>query len=185
MLGSRLRVPAFDRKLLQGGIVHIGVGAFNRAHQAVYLDDLLHRNDTERWGECGLGLRPADRQAQQVLRSQDFLYTAVEQSAERLEARVVGCLCDFLLAPENPEAAIEKMASPECRIVGLTITEAGYLFDGVTGIFEDQHPDVLHDLANPQSPRSFLGYVTEALNRRRICGLPPFTVMSCDNLPGN
>jgi mannitol 2-dehydrogenase len=184
-LATRLRVPQYDRRLLQPAIVHIGVGGFNRAHQALYLDDLLHRAETERWGECGLGLLPADRQIQQVLRTQDFLYTAVERSAESLEARVVGSLCDMVFAPANSEAAIEKMASPECRIVSLTITEGSYLLDAVTGKFNEKHPDVLHDLANPRAPRTFLGYLTEALERRRTRGLPPFTVLSCDNLPGN
>jgi mannitol 2-dehydrogenase len=109
----------------------------------------------------------------------------VERSVKKVEARVVGSICDFVLAPGDPHEAIERMASPACRIVSLTITEASYLIDGVTGIFEDQHPHVLYDLANPTGPRTFLGYVTEALDRRRERGLPPFTVMSCDNLPEN
>ena len=98
---------------------------------------------------------------------------------------MVGSICYYFLAPAHPDKAIERMASPECRIVSLTITEASYLIDGITGIFEDQHPHVLYDLANPTEPRSFLGYATEALDRRRKKGLAPFTVMFCDNLPEN
>jgi len=184
-LSTRVQVPTYDSKSLTPCIVHIGVGGFNRAHQAIYLDDLLRRGEGAQSGECGIGLLPQDARMEQVLRSQDFLYTALERSSEGLEARVVGSICDYVLAPANPNDAIEKMAAPECRIVSLTITEASYLIDGVTGIFEDQHPQVLYDLANPTEPRSFLGYVTEALDRRRKRGLPPLTVMSCDNLPEN
>lgn len=184
-LSKLVPVPTYDLRTPKAGIVHIGVGGFNRAHQAVYLDDLLHLTDADGWRECGIGLLPKDAQIEQVLRAQDFLYSAVERSSEGLKARIVGAICGFILAPSDPNQAIERMAAPDCRIVSLTITEASYLIDGVTGIFEDQHPHVLYDLANPEAPRSFLGYVTEALDRRRKRGLPPFTVMSCDNLPGN
>lgn len=184
-LATRVPVPAYNPKTLTRSVVHIGVGGFNRAHQAVYLDDVLHRAEGETWGECGIGLLPSDARMEDVLRAQDFLYTAVEYSVEGVQARVVASICDFVLATSHPHQAIEVMASPECRIVGLTITEGSYLFDGVTGIFEDQHPHVLHDLANPAEPRSFLGYISEALDRRRRRGLAPFTVMSCDNLPEN
>ncbi len=173
-LSTRVQVPTYDPKSLTPAIVHIGVGGFNRAHQAIYLDDLLRRAEGEQWGECGIGLLPQDARIEQVLRSQDFLYTALERSSEGVEARVVGAICEFVLAPADPNEAIERIASPECRIVSLTITEASYLIDGVTGIFEDQHPHVLYDLANPTAPRSFLGYVTEALDRRRKRGLPAF-----------
>ncbi len=188
-LAARVRVPAYNRAALEPSIVHIGVGGFNRAHQAAYLDELLHHimsgTHTRPWAECGIGLLPGDKQLAEVLCTQDFLYTLVERSAHGRHARIIGSICDFIHAPANPEAAIEKLASPACRIVSMTITEGGYLVDTATGQLDAQHAEVQHDLASPTLPRTFLGYVTEALARRRARGLAPFTLMSCDNLQGN
>ncbi|HEY0785300.1 MAG TPA: mannitol dehydrogenase family protein, partial [Acidobacteriaceae bacterium] len=188
-LSTRVRVPAYSRTTLTSSIVHIGVGSFNRAHQAAYLDDLLHLTRIDKaapqWAECGIGLLPVDERLATILCAQDFLYTLVERSAHGRQARIVGSICDFLHAPPNPQAAIERMAAEECRIVSMTITEGGYLVHPATGRLDDQHPDVLHDLQHPESPKTFLGFVTEALARRRDRGLAPFTVLSCDNLPGN
>ena len=191
-LSDHMQVPRYDRRALSPAIVHIGVGGFNRAHQAVYLDDVLSAperqdamGDGTRWGECGLGLLSSDRRMQEVLRAQDFLYTVVERSPTERKARVIGSICDYIFAPDSPEEAIAKMTSPECRIVSMTITEAGYFIDQGSGKFEEDHPDVRFDLENPGTPRSFVGLICAALDRRRVTGLPPFTVLSCDNLQGN
>ena len=185
-------MPLYDRRALTPAIVHIGVGGFNRAHQAMYLDDLLGareasapENDRTRWAECGLGLLASDRRMRDTLRAQDLLYTVVERSATERKARIVGSICDYIFAPESPAAAIAKMTSPECRIVSLTITEAGYFTEHGSGRFEERHPDVLLDLEYPDTPRTFLGYLSAALDQRRLAGLPPFTVLSCDNLQSN
>jgi mannitol 2-dehydrogenase len=180
-----VRTPAYDRAKISKSIVHIGVGGFYRAHQAVYLDDLLHRPGSEEWGYCGVGLLAQDARIGEILRQQDCLYTVVERSTQGDRARVIGSLLEFLHAPADPEAVLGKMASPECRIVSLTITESGYYVNQGTGEFDESHPDVVHDLANPQAPRFTFGYLAEALDRRRRRGLAPFTVMSCDNLQGN
>ena len=184
-LSDQVRVPGYDRKKITRSIVHIGVGGFYRAHQAVYLDDLLHEPGNEAWGFCGIGLLKHDAQIRDAMTSQDCLYTVVERSAAGDSARVVGSVLDFLYAPDNPEAVLETMADPTCRIVSLTITEGGYYVNQGTGEFDDSHPDIVHDLANPQAPRCSFGYLAEALDRRRRRGIAPFTIMSCDNLQSN
>jgi mannitol 2-dehydrogenase len=184
-LPKDVQVPAYERRGLAHAIVHVGVGGFHRAHQAVYLDDLLHRPDARRWGICGVGLLPHDARIRDVLKAQDCLYTVVERSAAGDRGRVIGSIVDVLLAPEAPEAVLEKMAAPECRIVSLTITEGGYYVNQGTGEFDAGHPDIRRDLANPHAPSCSFGYLAEALDRRRARGLAPFTIQSCDNLQGN
>jgi mannitol 2-dehydrogenase len=184
-LPATVRVPGYDRAKLLTPIVHIGVGGFFRAHQAVYLDDLLLGGDVPPWGACGVGLLDPDIRMRDALRPQDFLYTLLECERSELRARVIGSMPCYLFAPENPDAVIERMSSPETRIVSLTITEGGYYFNHGTGGFDRRHPDIVHDLANPGRPRCSFGFILEALDRRRRRGLPAFTVMSCDNLQQN
>ena len=186
---TRLRpgvsVPAYDRGQLQQHTVHMGVGGFHRAHQAVYLDDLLALNGTERWGECGIGVLRSDDRMRDALLRQDFLYTVVERSGSGQIARVIGSLVDYIYAPDSREAAIEKMAAAGTRIVSLTITEGGYFIDEGSGEFLASHPDIQHDLHHSTVPITSIGLIAAALKRRRDRGLPPFTVMSCDNLQAN
>jgi mannitol 2-dehydrogenase len=185
LLGPDVRVPSYHRAKVGQSIVHIGVGGFHRAHQAVYADDLLHLGGESEWGLCGVGLLKHDDRIRDVLVSQDFLYTVVERSVHGENARVIGSILNFLYAPGNGQEVIEKMASPATLIVTLTITEGGYYIHQGTGEFDAQHPDIQHDLAHPNDPTCSFGYVLEALNRRRTRGIPPFTVMSCDNVQGN
>jgi mannitol 2-dehydrogenase len=182
---KNIRVPSYNRADLRQHTVHIGVGGFHRAHQAVYLDNLLELSQTERWGECGIGLLKNDLRMRDALAGQDHLYTVVERSAGKPSARVIGSIVNYVYAPEEPERAIEKLASVDTRIVSLTITEGGYFLDEGTHEFTPEHPDIQHDLRHPGQPVSSLGYLAEALNRRRLRGLPPFTLMSCDNLQAN
>ena len=185
-LGDRVPVPAYDRELVTPGIVHFGVGGFHRAHQAMYHDRLLNQGTGLDWGICGVGVMPADRSMQQVLDAQDGLYTLViKHSDGTYEPRVIGSIVEYLFAPDDPEAVIEKMAAPSTRIVSLTITEGGYNLNDITGEFDAANPDVIRDLAPGAVPRTTFGLITEALRRRREHGLVPFTVMSCDNLQGN
>jgi mannitol 2-dehydrogenase len=192
LCGSNLRrippvvaVPAYNRGNCAQHIVHIGVGGFHRAHQAVYLDDLLQRGDGPGWGTCGVGLLPLDRAMHGALKPQDCLYTVVEADGTASRARVIGSILDYLYAPDDPEAVLARMADPQCRIVSLTITEGGYRVNRWTGEFEDWHSDIQHDLEHPQRPVGCFGYLAEALDRRRKRGVPPFTVLSCDNLQHN
>ena len=184
-LDAAVRVPVYDQQALQPHIVHLGVGGFHRAHQAVYLDDLLVLSDTERWGEIGVGVLPSDARMRDALRGQDFLFTVVERSASVQSARVIGSMVGYILAAGDREAAIEAMAAASTRIVSLTITEGGYYLDEGTGKFFPEHPEIQRDLAQPEQPRTSIGLIVEALQRRRLRGLPPFTVMSCDNLQEN
>lgn len=185
-LDPTVRRPGYDRALLTAGIVHIGVGGFHRAHQAVAIDRLMTAGLARDWAICGVGLLEADRRMKQVFDEQDCLYTVVLKHADgRREPTVVGSIIEYLFAPDDPEAVIEKMASPGIRIVSLTITEGGYNFDRVTGEFDPTNPGVADDLRDGAVPVTAFGFVTEALRRRRDRGQPPFTVQSCDNIQSN
>lgn len=184
-LDSRVRRPSYDREKLRARTVHMGVGGFHRAHQAVYLDNLLERGVLSEWGECGMGVMPHDAAMRDALREQDYLYTVLERSAEVQAARIIGSIIDFSLAPENPEAAIERLAHEDTHLVSLTITEGGYFIHEGTGEFSHDDPPIQHDVREPNAPITSLGFLTAALKRRRDRGLSPFTVMSCDNLQGN
>ncbi|MET4592207.1 mannitol dehydrogenase family protein [Arthrobacter sp. 754] len=185
-LPSSVAVPTYDRSGLTAGIVHFGVGGFHGAHQAMYLDRLMNAGKAHDWAICGVGVLPGDARMKQVMASQDGLYTLVVKNPDGTrEGRVIGSIIEYLFAPEDPEAVIEKMASEAVRIVSLTVTEGGYNFHHVTGEFDAGNPDVVHDLQPGHPPRTTFGLVTEALARRRARGLAPFTVMSCDNIQGN
>jgi mannitol-1-phosphate/altronate dehydrogenase len=177
-------VPTYDRRRLRPAIVHLGVGGFHRAHQAVYLDELAERGISMDWGERGVGVLAGDRRMAKALIPQDCLYTLVERSAVRDTPRVIGSLTEYFFAPANPSAVLQVLADPATRIVSLTITEGGYLIDDVTGVFDAGDQAVRGDL-DLTSPRTAFGYLCGALARRRTAGIPPFTVLSCDNLQGN
>jgi mannitol 2-dehydrogenase len=183
---ERLPVPSYDRSRLTVGVVHFGVGAFHRAHQAMYHDRLLNQGEGLDWAICGVGVMPSDRRMKEVLDAQDGLYTLVlKHSDGTYEPRIIGAITQYLFAPDDPEAVIEKMAAESTRIVSLTVTEGGYNIHAVTGDFDARNPDVVHDVEPGATPRTTFGLITEALRRRRERGLVPFTVMSCDNLQGN
>jgi mannitol 2-dehydrogenase len=183
---DRLPVPAYDRDLVTPGVVHFGVGGFHRAHQAMYHDRLMNQGTALDWGICGVGVMAEDRRMKEVLAAQDGLYTLVlKHSDGTYEPRVIGSIVEYLFAPDDPEAVIERMVAESTRIVSLTITEGGYNINDATGEFDVANPDVIHDLEPGAVPRTTFGLITEALRRRRKQGLAPFTVMSCDNLQDN
>lgn len=185
-LAPEVEVPVYDPSTVRQGIAHIGVGGFHRAHQAIYTEALLNRGEAREWGICGVGLRREDRAMQQALAAQDHLYTMLVLGDEPgLEVRVVGAINGMLLAEDSPAALIDKLADPAIRIVSLTITEGGYCIDDSSGEFMAHLPDIQHDLAHPQAPRSVFGFLCAALAKRRAAGTPAFTLMSCDNLPHN
>ncbi|RJF41997.1 mannitol dehydrogenase family protein [Actinomyces sp. 2119] len=178
--------PDYDRSAVTTGIVHIGVGGFHRSHQAMYVDRLMRQGKAADWGICGVGLLPGDARMRDALEGQDHLYTLVlKHPGGRREPAVIGSLHRYLFAPDDPEAVLEVMAAPTTRIVSLTVTEGGYNIDDATGSFRTDSPGALHDATHPRQPTTTFGYVVEALRRRREAGTQPFTVMSCDNLPGN
>jgi mannitol 2-dehydrogenase len=180
-LADRVAPPGYDRAALTPAVVHLGVGGFHRAHQAVYLDDLARQGETG-WGEIGVGLRsPAMRDA---LVPQDCLFTVVERGRDQDTARIVGSMIGYLFAPDDPQAVLAALADERTRVVTLTITGGGYPVDE-DGRFHAGDPNVSADLARPTHPVSAFGYLVAALDRRRAAGLPGFTVLSCDNLPDN
>ena len=183
---GRLPVPAYNRDLVTAGVVHFGVGGFHRAHQAMYHDRLMNEDMALDWGICGVGVMAADRKMKQALDVQDGLYTLVlKHSDGTYEPRVIGSIVEYLFAPDDPEAVIEKMVAESTRIVSLTVTEGGYNINDATGEFDVANPDVRHDFEPDAVPRTTFGLITEALWRRRKHGVAPFTIMSCDNLQGN
>ena len=164
------------------GIVHLGPGAFFRAFNAVYTDEAMMQAGGD-WGILAVSLRSATVRDQ--LAPQGDVFTSVTLNPVELQTRVVGAIARTLVAPEDPQAVIEAMVDPNVKIVSLTITEKGYCIAPSTGALDLNHPDIVHDLAQPEHPRSAVGYIVAALTARRKAGRLPFTVLSCDNLPSN
>ncbi|MDF0528690.1 mannitol dehydrogenase family protein [Tsukamurella sp. 8F] len=177
----------YERGGIRTGIVHFGVGGFHRAHQAMYVDRLLAGSgDASGWGICGVGLRPGDAAMRDALVPQAGLYTLTLKAPDgTVETSVLGAIVDYLFAPDDPEAVLERIAHPDTRIVSLTITEGGYNFVKSTGEFDAAADDVAADLRPGAVPTTVFGYVIEGLRRRRDRGVGPLTVMSCDNIAGN
>lgn len=185
IIAAGANVPTYDRERLRQAVIHLGVGGFHRAHQAVYLDDLAQQGITNAWGEYGAGLLRSDRHIADALLPQQCLYTVVERGADVDQARVIGSMLDYLYAPADPERVLSALARPATRLVTLTITEGGYNIDEASGAFDTANPAIMHDLEHPAAPTTAFGYLTGALVRRRGAGLGPFTILSCDNLQGN
>ncbi len=175
--------PAYARARLSPGILHVGVGNFHRAHMAVYLDTLFAMGRDHDFAILGAGVRPGDAAMRERLKAQDWLTTVVELDPTGLSARVTGAMVDFV--PVDPEAIVAAMSDPRIRIVSTTVTEGGYYVDAATDGFAAHHPDMVADAAAPDAPRTVFGMVLAALRRRRDAGTPPFTFLSCDNLPEN
>lgn len=163
------------------GIVHLGLGAFYRAFGCVYVADAMAASGGD-WGIVGVSLRSAD--VRDRLRGQDWCYTSVALDADGATPREISVLNDVLVAPEDPEAVLAAMASPDVKIVTLTVTEKGYCHNPATGALNPDHPDIVRDLVQDM-PVSAPGFLVRALQRRRDLGLRPFTVLTCDNLPSN
>jgi fructuronate reductase len=173
--------PAYDRKGVTPGIVHLGIGAFHRAHQAVVIDDLLASDPS--WGIIGASLRRPDTRA--ALAPQDGLYSVLTKDNDARRLRVVGAVLEVIDAPNARKKLLARMTDATTRIVSLTVTEKGYCFNGATGGLDVDNPEIRRDLADPRAAVTAPGLVVEALRRRREAGIEPFTVLSCDNLPHN
>ena len=185
-LAPEVTLPAYALSDTRQGIAHIGVGGFHRAHQAYYTDALMNTGEGLDWAICGVGLRAEDRRARDDLKEQDYLFTLFELGdTDDTEVRVIGAIRDMLLAEDGAAALIDKLADPQIRIVSLTITEGGYCIDDSNGEFMAHLPQIQHDLANPDAPKTVFGFLCAALDKRRAAGTPAFTLMSCDNLPHN
>ncbi len=183
-LGPAVAVPQYERSALRPGIVHVGVGNFHRAHQALYLDDLFNAGRDHAWGLVGAGVRATDAAMRARLAAQDWLSTVVELEPGANTARVTGAKIDFVEVDPTNRPLIAAMADPRIRIVSLTVTEGGYYLDAASH-FDPTHPEIVADAKAPRAPRTVFGAMIRALRQRRGAGTPPFTIMSCDNLPSN
>jgi fructuronate reductase len=180
-LPSAVARPAFDPAGVTVGILHLGLGAFHRAHQAVYTDDVLARDP--RWGICGVSLKTP--RAIAPLAAQDGLYTLLTKGGEGTSARVIGSLRETLFAGADRDGLIARFADPRIAIVTATVTEKGYCHDPATGALNRAHPDIVHDVAHPDAPESAVGILVAGLAARRQAGAGPLTFVCCDNLPHN
>jgi fructuronate reductase len=184
LLSAKAILPTYDRNKLVSRIVHLGFGAFHRAHQAVFTDILANEQGSD-WGYCEVNLIGGEQQIAD-LKQQDNLYSVAEMSADAWHCRVVGVVKNAIHAQvDGLEAVFTAMTQPEVAIVSLTVTEKGYCHAPATGTILLDHPLIAHDLSNPQQPKSAPGVIVEALARRKTAGLPAFSVMSCDNMPEN
>jgi fructuronate reductase len=180
-LPPSVKRPSYDRQALKAGVVHIGLGAFHRAHQAPAFELLAEAGDL-RWGVIGASLRsPAVRDA---LAPQDCLYSlAIDEGSER-RISIIGALRDVIVAPEAPQRLLDAIASPDAHLVTVTATEKGYKLDPSGSLMEDD-PDVRADFASLQAPRTLAGTLTAGLKLRKERGLTPLTIISCDNIAAN
>jgi fructuronate reductase len=180
-LPSAIERPAYDVAQVACGILHLGIGAFHRAHQAYYTDTAL-ADGARNWGIIGASLRGAAVRDRLV--AQDCLYTLVEKGGAAVRHRVIGAVRDVVFGPDDPARLPALIADPRIRIVSFTITEKGYCHDPASGRLNVSHPDIVHDLAHPDAPVSAVGILAAGL-RQRHKGGAPITLLSCDNLPHN
>jgi fructuronate reductase len=173
--------PAYDPARVGVGILHLGLGAFHRAHQAVYTDDILARDP--RWGICGVSLKTS--RATLLLAAQDGLYTVLTKDSDGTEARVIGSVRETLFAGADRARLVARFADHRIAMVTATVTEKGYCHDPATGALNRAHPDIVHDLAHPDAPESAVGILTAGLAARRAANAGPLTLVCCDNLPHN
>ncbi|QGU86976.1 mannitol dehydrogenase family protein [Erwinia sorbitola] len=175
--------PQYNRSALRTRMVHIGFGAFHRAHQALCSDRLAAEQGSD-WGYCEINLNSGELIT--ALRQQQLCYTVAEMADDQLNLRVVGVVTAALHGQSDGiEAVLEALCQPEVAIVSMTVTEKGYCHLPASGELNLEHPAILHDLANPNAPQSLPGIILAAIRRRRERGLAPFSVMSCDNMPEN
>ncbi|WP_116134128.1 mannitol dehydrogenase family protein [Tropicimonas sp. IMCC34043] len=184
-LPAGVAAPGYDIDAVTPGILHVGLGNFHRAHQAVYLDDLFAKGLSHDWGILGAGVMDYDAEQRKALMAQDCLYTVVEQDGAGDAARVIGAMRGFLPVEPGCAAILAAMADTTIRIVSMTVTEGGYFIDPATGVFDPSQAAIRHDIANPDRPKTIFGAIVAGLKARRAAGEVPFTVMSCDNVPHN
>ena len=153
--------PSYRQQDLSAGIIHVGVGNFHRAHQSTYLHRLFEKGLDRDWAIVGAGITKYDEAMRDKLASQDWLTTVVELDPDKLTAKITGAMIDFIEI--DPQAIIQAMASPEIRIVSLTVTEGGYYVDAETGGFDHAHADIVADVNNPDSPQTVFGIIIACL----------------------
>jgi len=182
----KVETYCYDRKDIQAGILHFGVGNFHRAHQAFYIDQLLKEEGQRHWGISGACLLPSDEKIVQHLRAQNLDYTLTIFGRDgQDESRLIGALQELFWAPEDRELLLDKIADKAIKIISLTITEGGYNIDKATKTFILSDEQIQYDLSHPSTPQTVFGFIAEGLRRRRDQGNGPVTILSCDNLQHN
>ncbi len=183
LLSKGVSIPTYDRSKVKGGILHIGVGNFHRAHMAAYIDDLLNKDFEagKEWGIIGAGILHFDQSKRDLLEPQDWLQTVVEYDIDVVKPRVLGCMTDFL--PIDTKEIEKALQNSEIKIVSLTVTEGGYFLSD--GKFDLTNPHIQHDVENPENPKTIFGVLCKAARFRKDANLPLFTILSCDNIPHN
>ncbi|BBU98332.1 mannitol dehydrogenase family protein [Providencia rettgeri] len=183
-LPATIKVPSYDREQVKVKMLHLGFGAFHRAHQAIFADILATEQQSD-WGFCEVNLVGGEQQIEDLL-AQDCLYNVVEMQGDNWQTRTVGVVKEALHPTiHGIDAVINRMLDPNIAIVSMTVTEKGYCYVPATGSIDFANPAIAHDLASPNTPKSLPGLIVEALKRRKVLGITPFTVMSCDNMPEN
>ncbi len=178
--------PSFDRDKIKTSILHIGVSNFHRSHQAYYSHELIEKFNELNYGICGVDLLDSDRKIYNILKDQDGLYTLyIKEPNGAHRAKIIGSVVEYFFGPENPLAVIERMASPDIKIISLTIAEDGYHLNEITGVFDINHPAVSEEIKNPFNPKTVFGYLTQAFKLRKLRNLPGCTILSCDNIKSN
>ncbi|SHF68969.1 fructuronate reductase [Marinomonas polaris DSM 16579] len=167
------------------GIVHIGLGAFHRAHQAVYIEKSLNRNQGGNWGICAVNIRSNSQLVDELKANGCRYHIAEYQDSQNVELREINAIRDALFAGADKEPLFEKLVSPKTKIVTLTVTEKGYYLAPADKTLRQGDPSIQHDIQNPTTPKTAPGILVEALYRRKELNLPPFTILSCDNMPNN
>ncbi|QEN06706.1 mannitol dehydrogenase family protein [Oceanispirochaeta crateris] len=179
-------LPRLDRSKISSSIVHIGVGNFHRSHQETFLQRYMEETGRTDLAVYGISVRDNDKALAQMLNAQDCLYTVLEQS-DKEDARdyLVSSLLSYAVLSENYKQIMEKLCDPTTTLVSLTVTEGGYNFNDSTGEFQTENPDIQHDIAQKSETKTFYGLLYESLKTRREKGIPPFDLLSCDNVEKN
>ncbi|WP_339653483.1 mannitol dehydrogenase family protein [Flavobacterium frigidarium] len=186
VLPANVGVPAYNRDAITTSILHIGVGNFHRSHQAYYINELIDKYKDLNYGICGVDLLDSDRKMYNILKDQDGLYTIYTKEPNGAhKAKIIGSIVEYFYGPENPLAVIERMSSPDIKIISLTIAEDGYHLNEITGAFDINHPAVAEDIKNPFSPKTVFGYLTQSFKLRKLRGIAGCTILSCDNIKSN
>lgn len=182
---STVLKPNYIRSNLSAGILHIGVGNFHRAHLSWYLHRLMQKDLAKDWAIIGSGITQYDVKMREGLQAQDFLTTLIELDPEGNQScEVVGPMIGYVPVEKNNQKLIIAMSDSNIRIVSLTVTEGGYFLDE-NGDFNLKHPDIIHDINNPNIPKTVFGVIVSALKNRKKNNIGPFTGLSCDNLMQN
>lgn len=186
-MSCQIQKPAYDRKNVKPGILHIGVGNFHRAHLEAYIDDLISKDPSQKnWAISGAMLMPQDEKLFEALKEQDGKYTLTICGRDGKDScREIDSLVEVNWEGDNANAILDKMANPDIKIISMTITEGGYNIDRNSGDFDLANPKVAADLKRPDKPETVFGYIAEGLRRRKNAGAGPVTILSCDNLQHN